>query len=101
MSRSHPNIVLAHWDGLDLFGEPEIARLSQIGTVLNTVPISRWDDPSVAELLATADVVLGHWGCPRITAEMLALSPNLGLVTYAAGTVKNVVSDAVWDRGSE
>lgn len=45
------------------------------------------------------DVLLAGWGCPPLTAERLDLLPNLRLVAYAAGTVKDFVTDAVWERG--
>ena len=47
---------------------------------------------------ADAEVLVGHWGCPTLTAEVLAVAPQLRLFAYAAGTVKWQVTDAVWER---
>ena len=44
-------------------------------------------------------MLVGHWGCPPLTADMLAQAPNLRRFAYAAGTVKWQVTDAVWERG--
>lgn len=55
--------------------------------------------PEALDLLGRADVVVGHWGCPTLTAEVVAAAPRLGLFAYAAGTVKWQVTDAVWARG--
>lgn len=96
---SRPQILLAHHPSLDVFDDDHLRRLAEIGTVLNTEPISDWNASHVGPLLERCTVVCGHWGCPTIDADVLAAAPNLGLVAYAAGTVKGVVDAAVWDRG--
>ena len=98
MSRGQPNIVIAHWSGLELFGEADLDRLRALGTLLNTEPIGAWDDQADA-VLAEAEVIVGHWGCPPLDTAMLDRTPQLGLFAYAAGTVKMTLTDAVWDRG--
>ena len=98
MSPRRPNVLLAHWERLDAFNDTDIAQLSQIANVLDRSPVSRWDDPRADDLLDRADVILGHWGCPTIDAGILERAPNLGLIAYAAGTLKNVVTEAVWNR---
>lgn len=52
-----------------------------------------------ADVLADAEVLISSWGCPRLTADVLARAPRLRAVAHAAGTVKSLVSDAVWERG--
>ncbi|MFJ3421854.1 hydroxyacid dehydrogenase [Streptomyces sp. NPDC086082] len=49
--------------------------------------------------LADADILISGWGCPALTAEVLARAPRLRAVMHAAGTVKSLVSDVVWERG--
>ncbi len=97
MSRGQPNIAIAHWPGLELFGNADLDRLRALGTLLNTEPIGAWDDQANA-LLADAEVIVGHWGCPPLDAAMLDRTPRLGLFAYAAGTVKMTLTNAVWDR---
>ena len=97
MSGGKPNIAIAHWPGLNLFGEADLERLRGVGSLLNAEPIGAWDDGADA-VLAEAEVVVGHWGCPPLDAAMLDRAPRLGLFAYAAGTVKMTLSDAVWDR---
>ena len=46
-----------------------------------------------------AEVLVGHWGCPTLTAEVLDRAPRLRLFAYGAGTVKWQVTDAVFERG--
>lgn len=49
--------------------------------------------------LSEVEVLYTSWGCPRITAEVLATAPRLRAVVHAAGSVKHHVTDAVWQRG--
>ena len=72
-------------DGLEAVavGDAHRARLAAIGDLVERDP----------------DVLLGHWGCPRLDEEVLDAMPRLRLLAYAAGTVKEVVTPAVWARG--
>ncbi len=97
-SDRRPRIVLAHWAGLGLIDDAHAERIREVGVLANRNPLADWDDPRATDLLADADVILGHWGCPRIDARVLERAPKLGLIAYVAGTVKTVVTDAVWDR---
>ncbi|MGZ4706387.1 MAG: hydroxyacid dehydrogenase, partial [Acidimicrobiales bacterium] len=98
---SPPRIALAMTAGLAevAFRDEHWQRLDAVGTVIDREPLDRFDDERAAAVLAEADVLLGHWGCPTLTADVLARAPRLGLFAYAAGTVKWQVVDAVWDRG--
>jgi len=98
VTRGQPSIAIAHWPAMELFGEADLGRLRAMGTLLNTEPIGAWD-PQADAVLAKAEVIVGHWGCPPLDAAMLDRAPRLGLFAYAAGTVKTALTDAVWDRG--
>ncbi|MEY8370887.1 hydroxyacid dehydrogenase [Aerococcaceae bacterium 50-4] len=45
------------------------------------------------------EVLLGGWGMPQLTEVILDKMPNLKIIFYAAGTMKGIVTDAVWQRG--
>jgi phosphoglycerate dehydrogenase-like enzyme len=96
-----PAIAVAMMAGLDdaAFGEHHWARLAAIGRVIEREPLRSLTDDRAKRVLADADVLLGHWGCPTLTDEALANAPRLALFAYAAGTVKWQVTDAVWQRG--
>lgn len=95
-----PGIVLAMLDGLvDWAFRPEhLARLEAVGELLDRVPLADFGDPRADDLLARADILVGHWGCPTLTAEVLERAPRLRMFAYGAGTVKWQVVDAVWER---
>lgn len=91
--------VLAHYGpGLDFFTEADRAVLAEVVDLLDPEAVGAWDDPRADDLLAQAEVIIGHWGCPPIDVGVLDRAPHLGLVAYAAGTVKQVVAPAVLDR---
>lgn len=99
MSARRPNAVIAHWAGLHFFDRRAMASLGEVATILDPEPIGSWDEPRAVDLLARAEVIIGHWGCPLIDGDILDRAPNLGLFAYAAGTIKETVTDAVFARG--
>jgi len=101
MSDHAPAIMFGMLDGMveHLFTRGQRARLEAVGRVLDPAPLSAWDDPRADALLAEAEILVGHWGCPTLTAEVLVRAPHLALFAYGAGTVKWQVTDAVFERG--
>ncbi len=93
-----PRIVLAHWNGLDFYGRSGMAAIESVGRVLDPEPLGSFDDERADDLLAEADVLLGHWGCPKIDRSVVARAPSLGLIAYTAGTVKGTVAEDVFDH---
>ncbi|GAA2311321.1 hydroxyacid dehydrogenase [Streptomyces kunmingensis] len=89
MSHDVADLVLPH---------PLRTRLSQLVRLL---PESRNIEPGPAleAALADAEILVSGWGCPRLTADVLAKAPRLRAVVHAAGSVKGLVSDALWERG--
>ena len=51
------------------------------------------------ELAEEADVIVTSWGSAQLTAEVMQKLPRLRYVAHAAGSVKPIVSDAMFDRG--
>ncbi|MFM8532787.1 MAG: hydroxyacid dehydrogenase [Acidimicrobiia bacterium] len=83
----------------DLFGSPQWRQLEAIATILDRTPLETFEDARARHLLLHADVLLTGWGCPEISAEVMAMAPRLGLVAHTGSTVKPIVSDAIWARG--
>jgi phosphoglycerate dehydrogenase-like enzyme len=57
-------------------------------------PTEVWQD-----MLADAEVIITSWGVPSLTEELLAKNKTLKMVAHAAGSVANVASEALWERG--
>ncbi|MEK3886393.1 hydroxyacid dehydrogenase [Bacillus sp. FSL K6-3431] len=49
-------------------------------------------------LLANADVIFSGWGSPVLDDKLLNAAPHLKAFFYGAGSIKNIVTDAFWDR---
>lgn len=82
-----------------LFPPPLMARLTHAADLDPTLVVRDFADPAVAGALADADVLITGWGCPRLDADVLAAAPRLRTVLHAAGSVRSLVGDAVWERG--
>ncbi|MEV0090890.1 hydroxyacid dehydrogenase [Streptomyces sp. NPDC050738] len=50
-------------------------------------------------VLADTQLLITGWGCPPLTADVLVMAPRLQAVVHSAGSVKRLVTDAVWERG--
>lgn len=86
--------MIDHW-----FTDEQLERLRGTAHILDPQPVDDFADERATELLAEAEIIVGHWGCPTLTADVLDRAPNLRLLAYAGGTVKWQVTDAVWERG--
>ncbi|WP_176168883.1 hydroxyacid dehydrogenase [Krasilnikoviella flava] len=99
----------------DLFDDAALTRLRAVADVTDHVltPAElnsaephlaephRGDATSHATLdpLADVDVLLTGWGAPRLDDALLARAPRLRAVVHAAGSVKPLVTPALWERG--
>ena len=80
-----------------LYSQRSLAKLQSMGEVVFNQ--QEPDTEAVKAVIAGADVAITSWGNTTLTEEILDMCPNLKLVVHAAGTVKPIVSDAMWDRG--
>ncbi len=79
--------------------EALVQRLGAIGRVLDDEPMQSFDDERAAKLLAETEILITGWGAPTLDAAALARAPHLKLVVHAAGTVKGLLGDSLFDRG--
>ncbi|GGP07032.1 hydroxyacid dehydrogenase [Nonomuraea glycinis] len=81
------------------FPEPQLSRLRALTQLAEPFPSTDLDDPDVRRRLGEVEVLVTSWGCPRLTAEVLADAPKLKAIFHCAGTVRSFVTDEVWRRG--
>ncbi|MFC7593193.1 hydroxyacid dehydrogenase [Nonomuraea antimicrobica] len=74
-------------------------RLLAVADVHPDLVVSDFADPAVAGALAEAEVLYTGWGCPPVTGQVLAAAPRLRAIVHAAGSVKDHVTEACWERG--
>lgn len=80
-----------------IFSEKDIEGLRAIGEVSLNVGGTSYDE--LKKTIKGADVAITSWGSPLLTRELLDEAPDLKLVIHAAGSVKPIVTDEMWDRG--
>lgn len=92
--------LLAIPEGLQhrMWGEHQLAQLRTLVEIDPERTLPRLTDASDAEL-AAVEVLITGWGSPLIDAETLTRLPSMRAIVHTAGTVRFVVSDAVWERG--
>ncbi|MET0297939.1 MAG: hydroxyacid dehydrogenase [Microbacterium sp.] len=81
----------------ELFDEPSLVRLRGLVRLGDDV-VTR-ADPRIPLHADQTEILITGWGAPRLDADMLDAWPNLRAVFHAAGSVKRVVSPALWERG--
>ena len=82
-----------------LFTEKALDKLRTLGRLITNPDAEEPTADRVAELAGEADIIITSWGSPNFDAELMARLPALKCVAHAAGSVKPIVSDALWDRG--
>ncbi|MDP9862222.1 MULTISPECIES: hydroxyacid dehydrogenase [Streptosporangium] len=82
-----------------LLDGPVRRRLAELAEVDASLVVTDFTAPEARSALAGAEVLYTCWGCPPLTAEVLAGAPRLRAVVHAAGSVKHHITDACWERG--
>jgi phosphoglycerate dehydrogenase-like enzyme len=95
-----PKIALSMYPGLERHAlrPHHIDALAGVGDLLDPAAIDGLPPGRADEVLAAADVLLGHWGCSRIDEAFLDRAPGLRMLAYAAGTMRDVVTPATFAR---
>ena len=97
----NPKIALLQTKTLteQLFTEEALARMGELGQVVINPGRKRPTVEETIELIRGARACVTSWGCQPMTDEILDAAPDLGIIVYAAGSVKPIVTDTVWERG--
>jgi phosphoglycerate dehydrogenase-like enzyme len=82
-----------------LFPPPLMDRLRQVAEIDPGLVVRDFTDPAVTPVLAEAEVLITGWGCPHLDGGVLAAAPRLQTVLHAAGSVRALVGEALWQRG--
>ncbi|WP_331376662.1 hydroxyacid dehydrogenase [Sinorhizobium chiapasense] len=79
---------------------PELlTRFDSLGRVLDQHPMTDFGDTRANRLLAETEILVTGWGAPLFDRAALAAAPHLRLIVHAAGTVKGLIDDCVFDAG--
>ncbi|NNH08976.1 hydroxyacid dehydrogenase [Cellulomonas fimi] len=80
------------------FPAPARERLQHLARTGRPLCVSELDSAPARRRIAEAEVLLTSWGAPTLTPERVAAAPRLRAVLHCAGSVRGLVSDAVWER---
>lgn len=80
-----------------VINEKTIRRMERIGEVV--INEGGTEPEHAKELLEGATIAVTSWGNRPLDENVLGACPDLKFLMHAAGSVKPVVSDALWDRG--
>ena len=94
-------MILEPWGYDRIYGDGlrrELAEFAHFAHAEPFLPRSADADRRRAAL-AKAEVLVSGWGGPRLDDAFLADAPRLEVLLYGAGSVKNIMTDAAWNRG--
>lgn len=81
----------------DVFGTRARRELDRVVAVYETVLTP--SAPAVPTATRDTEILITGWGAPRLDEATLSHWPRLRAVVHAAGSVKRLVTPAVWERG--
>lgn len=85
--------------GLELiYGSEGVAEIGR-RSALAAPPLTPDEAHAQPGLLAGVEVLFSGWGAPKLDAAFLEAAPRLRVLLYGAGSVRDTVTDAMWDRG--
>ncbi|WP_206784985.1 hydroxyacid dehydrogenase [Amycolatopsis sp. MtRt-6] len=100
MTRRPETLLVMARDTMEVqFGEAELARLRATARLGEPLCTDELTSAPVRARLAEVEVLITSWGCPPLDEAVLRAAPNLRAVLHAAGSVRDHVGAAVFDRG--
>jgi len=82
----------------NIYGEEEISRIKELTELIHS-PMTAAEAVENTEQLKTVEIIFSGWGMTALNPEFLKKASSLEAVFYGAGSVKNLVSPAMFDRG--
>ncbi|HET6708848.1 hydroxyacid dehydrogenase [Amycolatopsis sp.] len=100
MTRRPETLLVMARDTMEVqFGAAELARLRATARLGEPLCTDELTSAPVRARLAEVEVLITSWGCPPLDEAVLRAAPNLRAVLHAAGSVRDHVGAAVFDRG--
>jgi phosphoglycerate dehydrogenase-like enzyme len=84
-----------------MFSDKDCGRISDMCDVIVSEVPSEADKDFMLAHCEDAEIIITGWGTVQLDADIIARAENLKLVTHAGGSVKPIVSDAMWDKGAQ
>ncbi|MFJ8025543.1 hydroxyacid dehydrogenase [Streptomyces sp. NPDC096311] len=79
--------------------DPDVrARLADLTDIDPQLVLDDFTTPVAHRALADAELLITGWGCPPVDQAVLDAAPRLRAVVHTAGTVRNHITPACWER---
>lgn len=82
-----------------LFPTVVLRRLSAAADVVHGQVLTEFESEASLRVLSEVDALITGWGTPSIDTRVLDAAPLLRLIAHSAGTIKEHLDPACWDRG--
>ena len=83
----------------DLF-EPSVeARLNALGEIIANPNDQNYTSEELADLIPGMEACITSWGSPKFTEEVIAKADSLRVIVHAAGSIKGLLTPAVFEKG--
>ena len=82
-----------------IFDASDVKKIADIYTPIVPPQTTSGDRDFILEHIPDAEIVITSWNTARLDSDVIAAAPKLRLLVHAAGSIKPVVSDALWDAG--
>lgn len=83
----------------DIFQDDIMADLEQMADVAINDLDRGLTTQELAERAKDVDAIITSWGAPKIDMTVVNAAPKLKIITHAAGTVKGLIAEEVYDAG--
>jgi phosphoglycerate dehydrogenase-like enzyme len=82
-----------------MFSQKDLARIQAVCRVLAVDVPDSADKQFLLEHVKETEIVVTSWNTAALDAEVMSRAAELQLLAHAGGSVRTVVSDALWARG--
>ncbi|MER7792155.1 hydroxyacid dehydrogenase [Streptomyces sp. NPDC097640] len=99
--RPRPRAVLAMASrtARQVLDDRALARLTRLTDLDAGLVLDDFTTPAAQHALADAELLITGWGCAPVDRPALDAAPRLRAIVHTAGTVRNHITDACWERG--
>lgn len=92
-------LIVASIECIDMVYPVEIQRAVATEGALLSDPVPTEVLLAEPSRLRYVEVLCTTWGAPKLETQLLDQAPRLRAILHGAGSIRPVVSDAVWERG--
>lgn len=83
----------------DIFQDDIMEDLKTYADVIGNDLGRPFTTAELAERARDCDAIVTSWGAPKIDLSVVRSAPKLKIIAHAAGSVKNIIDESVWDAG--